>query len=718
MKKSFHHHDEVKGAVNFDIELIFLILIMASLIFSRILPSPAMYMEHEIVKSKTNDNNLHSIGFSPRSITGNIPHHARKFMAESVMKKIVDDSHLLSKKSDDKESTRRHLSLFSTDSQVIRDANLSRGPITIIGNDGFRELARREGWKGNGTRDDPYVIEAISIVSTNDTYLFYIANTTVHFILRNCYFGAPEMREARGIYLVNVSNAVLVNDTFKYLEVAVELFNSHEISLSNLFLENIGFTAIYSKHSTNLLVESSLINTSAIGIRFRDASNVTVRGNVVTHFENAAGLLATATTNLTIVNNTFSEGHSAILRLQHSRDINITDNIFDSSAELKFFLDAEHLTNLYLSRNVITKRDLMGNILKSNHVTFRNNFISAVLSFQDSDILNVNENIFTDNGVLKFFNGSVIAVVNNTFQNVAGSALQFSVSMSISVLNNTFKRSSSMGLEMISSNDSLIQGNTFIMARASAISLARDVSDVQVLRNNFFDNHRLNNESQVITFSENVTFMYNFWSDWRSPDADGDGVVDVPYSINGKTVIDPYPMVMWYPLEQHVLTRPCIIFPLPSISYGSQVNITWKPSLDTKHHPIKYHVFYSDDGGFGWRQLAANLVTSSYLWNTSSIEFGTFLIKVVAEDELGFQAERQLSGTIVVRNPRMTVPRPVLTTTTDDSLTRSMNLLSIRIFGFRSLSSIFGMLFIIYWSFREGKISKMKTKTKKVKKFS
>jgi nitrous oxidase accessory protein NosD len=57
-------------------------------------------------------------------------------------------------------------------------------------------------------------------------------------------------------------------------------------------------------------------------------------------------------------------------------------------------------------------------------------------------------------------------------------------------------------------------------------------SNNSVSWNRFLGNNP-NGTSQAYDEGLNNTFRYNYWDDWISPDVDDDGIVDVPYSIDG-----------------------------------------------------------------------------------------------------------------------------------------------------------------------------------------
>ncbi|MFW9886483.1 MAG: right-handed parallel beta-helix repeat-containing protein, partial [Candidatus Thorarchaeota archaeon] len=75
-------------------------------------------------------------------------------------------------------------------------------PITISSNSDFSE----QGWVGNGTLEDPYVLSGISIVS--NTACVSIADTDVYFVIRDCYFSTFSTSEC-AIVMDSVFNGMI-----------------------------------------------------------------------------------------------------------------------------------------------------------------------------------------------------------------------------------------------------------------------------------------------------------------------------------------------------------------------------------------------------------------------------------------------------------------------------------------------------------------------------
>ncbi|MHA2297124.1 MAG: hypothetical protein ACXADA_13940 [Candidatus Hodarchaeales archaeon] len=88
---------------------------------------------------------------------------------------------------------------------------LPHQPINIESNGDFVTL----GVDGSGTSDDPYIIENLSI-ETSEGHGIYITRTTVHFIIRNCWIVASVGDfDQTGIYIDDIrdNTATIYNNT-------------------------------------------------------------------------------------------------------------------------------------------------------------------------------------------------------------------------------------------------------------------------------------------------------------------------------------------------------------------------------------------------------------------------------------------------------------------------------------------------------------------------
>lgn len=75
-----------------------------------------------------------------------------------------------------------------SDGCTFGDEYTTHDRILIIGNDEFRVMAAEEGWPGDGTEGNPYLIEGYNIdLQKGEGGAIEVRNTDVHFIVRRCF---------------------------------------------------------------------------------------------------------------------------------------------------------------------------------------------------------------------------------------------------------------------------------------------------------------------------------------------------------------------------------------------------------------------------------------------------------------------------------------------------------------------------------------------------
>jgi parallel beta-helix repeat protein len=155
----------------------------------------------------------------------------------------------------------------------------NHSPILIIGNDQFTEENGVTG--GNGTKDDPYIIENWVIVSDGTASQgIFINNTDMYFIIRNCTIrGFQHPTDYRqGITLSEVTNGV-IQDT-KVIESAtgIELRYSAENKIQNCTCSDCYDDAsgygIYIFHSINTTIVCCKCYNMRDGIYASESSRI------------------------------------------------------------------------------------------------------------------------------------------------------------------------------------------------------------------------------------------------------------------------------------------------------------------------------------------------------------------------------------------------------------------------------------------------------------
>lgn len=122
--------------------------------------------------------------------------------------------------------------LEKPDEAMVHQENTNES-IHIIGNEDFEDY--EASLSGNGTEEDPYLLENYTIGDQDEQVGLFIQNTDMHFYVREC-----EIRDfERGIEIDDVSNFTLENNLIKNVDTGLRISDSDEnLFRGNVFIEN------------------------------------------------------------------------------------------------------------------------------------------------------------------------------------------------------------------------------------------------------------------------------------------------------------------------------------------------------------------------------------------------------------------------------------------------------------------------------------------------
>ncbi len=457
-------------------------------------------------------------------------------------------------------------------------------PIVINGDADFAAKAQAEGWSGDGSSSNPYIIEnyVITVDATSGQGPFRgisVQATTVHFIIRNIKINATSSGNniPYGLYLENVANGIIANDTFdKSLRYSISLIKSQGITIKNN--EVLGTTGVWAIGSSNNVVENNLFDNSSISLDHDSNRNI-LRGNVFKSHRSVAIVLGGSGGSFVadnqIINNTFLDTNQAIT-MNNVSNILVMHNRFQNSISYAVIVSVVsgavvENVNVTITGNLFINATNQGAIsiwvsglrdsIISNNI-FRDNAHGSILMDENSSNNTIMGNIFeniTSHDVIEIRSSSGNVIQNNTIQNFerGGIYLLDGASHNL-ILNNTLSSSKTdLGISISdSSNGNQLLNNTIRQMKGYAVWIGESVRDTYIKWNDFIENNGANGSVEApqarddSPLSNNNTFIFNHWSDWTTPDSNGDGIVDDPYprivyspqGSQGGWKIDPFPL--------------------------------------------------------------------------------------------------------------------------------------------------------------------------------
>jgi len=245
--------------------------------------------------------------------------------------------------------------------------------IIIDGNLDFHQTAIEENFTGDGSLNDPYVIENYEISATIEHGVL-IKNINLHFIIRDVIVSDNILSSYCGFYLENVTHGRLEDNTAYNNQYGFFLKNSFNNTLiantaigntnglmlncsylnnltANIIIENRHGFSLESSYD-NTISGNEVFNNTYLGFYLSYSYNNTLTENIAA--ENLNGFTLSYSNLNTFTNNTANNNDQHGFRLLSSHYNNITEN--SASYNQKYGIYLEESTF-----NVIT-----GNILEDN----------------------------------------------------------------------------------------------------------------------------------------------------------------------------------------------------------------------------------------------------------------------------------------------------------------------------------------------------------------
>jgi parallel beta-helix repeat protein len=374
----------------------------------------------------------------------------------------------------------------------------SHNPITISGNSGFNGLNVSTGisW-GSGTADDPYIIEGWDIdISSSSADGIDIQNSNVHFVIRDCYIhgGSLAMFPLFGIYLFNVSNGNISNNTLSTNEAGLVLNEADNNLISNNSASSNGAGIyLWAECDYNVITNNVASPGNSRGIQLSKSTNNTIEGNNCSYNSLDGILLETFSTDNTLDNNTCShETQFGIYINDYSNRNMITNNTCDHSTNAGIYVYTSN--NTVIIGNNASNNDQFGVDLNwyAKGSTVVNNTITANKQY-GIRLTRASNNVISGN-----------FVANNTHYAVY---VFNAASANNRIWNNTFYHNNG-------------SGDTYIQSKNQAL------------------------DSGGVNWWNSTNGYGNYWADWTTPDlVFRFGIVDLPYNITGtRHAQDSYPL--------------------------------------------------------------------------------------------------------------------------------------------------------------------------------
>lgn len=162
---------------------------------------------------------------------------------------------------------------------------------------------------GNGTKDNPYVLENITIHALGRQGIL-IEHFTKYLVLKDIK-----------VYGTSVKPDILMTG----LKGGIAVYDSSHISLKNVTLYG-NWVGIYIQRSNNVIIEDSKIVSNNVGLRIKNSKSVTVLSTIFVN--NYDGIKITDSNDVKVEKSTFIDVFNYAIDVLLSSSIEINDNTY------------------------------------------------------------------------------------------------------------------------------------------------------------------------------------------------------------------------------------------------------------------------------------------------------------------------------------------------------------------------------------------------------
>ncbi|MFX1440344.1 MAG: right-handed parallel beta-helix repeat-containing protein [Promethearchaeota archaeon] len=378
-------------------------------------------------------------------------------------------------------------------------AGTPHGPIAIDGDANFSDMALLEAWPGDGSPENPYIIDGLNIdLDGRRGSCISVSNTRVCFITSNCNLtGAYQnymdwiQSQGAGINLENVTGGELVNNTCNRNDFGIILYDSDYNTVANNTCNNNTIGICFGNPIMENMLGDSDSNTVAnntcssneYGISLWDSDYNTIANNTCNN--NRDGIVIGESDYNTVVNNTctsYGRDFTHGIRLYDSHDDTVANNTCNNNGD-----------------GIVIDESNYNTVVNN---TCNNNWNGIFLDGSDSNTMANNTCSYNGDGIYIGNSNSSIVMYNICNNNSIGIHLTYSDSST--VVNNTCS-SNDIGISLRDSDYNTIANNTCNSNTEYGIGL-------EYSQNNTVANNTCNSNTEYgigLEYSQNNTVANN-----------------------------------------------------------------------------------------------------------------------------------------------------------------------------------------------------------------
>ncbi len=425
-------------------------------------------------------------------------------------------------------------------------STVPHAPIIIDGDENFTSTATNEGWSGNGSVGDPFIITNYEIdLDGGSGSCINITNTRSNFTISNCNLTGASTSIGAGIYLNNVSYGSVRNTRSNLNYYGISLQDSSHILIFNNTITGNSARGINLNNADSNTITDNICTGGSYGIYLLNSDSNIISRNLSN--SNGVGMHLSNSVSNNIDYNTCNQNSNIGIRVEnHSDENNLTNNICNDNGLRGILLDMVSYVNII--NNTCNDNyyglDIDGYFIQIINNTMMNNFFSGIYGACGDSLIQLNRidggSVWTYMGIGLMYS-SYTTITRNEIT-TCGYGISISYTTNLIISQNQIVDEIEIGIEMYNDadyntivlNDISVYHDTSSM-EFSGISLDSSTTDNNVTMNSIRNYPEAYPDYYTITDNSNYGNIIdkNWYEDYDGEDLAGDGYGDSPYPIQG-----------------------------------------------------------------------------------------------------------------------------------------------------------------------------------------